>query len=402
MFGSEILEVAIGVIFVFILVSIICTAVREGIETWLRTRSAYLEHGIRELLQDLDGTGIARHFYEHPMIYGLFSGGYGDGPKTRERPGLFTRGHNLPSYIPSRNFALALMDIAARGPTTNAASSTPGARVLSAESIRANIQNIQNPAVQRVLLTAVDHAQGDMEQARKNVEMWFDSAMDRVSGHYKRSSQKIILGIGLLIAIALNIDTIHLAGYLYRDDAARTVLVARAEAAVEDSAVLRQSYRQAREELDSLQLPIGWARFSIVPEMKQPESGILPWARYVGAWAGNMVMVALGWLITGAAATLGAPFWFDVLNKVMVVRSTVKPHEKSREESSEDRQPKPAQPTPPETLAAAPVAVVAPVATTQPAEDDDAEEHLEGCGAHDEDGYATADEDLPPAEGGVA
>ena len=59
MFGSGILEVAIGVIFVFLLVSIICSAIREGIEAWLKTRAAYLEHGIRELLHDLGGGGLA-------------------------------------------------------------------------------------------------------------------------------------------------------------------------------------------------------------------------------------------------------------------------------------------------------------------------------------------------------
>jgi hypothetical protein len=50
------------------------------------------------------------------------------------------------------------------------------------------------------------------------------------------------------------------------------------------------------------------------------------------------VLIALvGWFITALAATLGAPFWFDVLNKVMVIRSTVKPKEKSPDEASEDR-----------------------------------------------------------------
>ena len=41
MLGSEILDVAIGLVFVYIVVSVICTAVREGIEAWLKTRAAY-------------------------------------------------------------------------------------------------------------------------------------------------------------------------------------------------------------------------------------------------------------------------------------------------------------------------------------------------------------------------
>jgi len=60
----------------------------------------------------------------------------------------------------------------------------------------------------------------------------------------------------------------------------------------------------------------------------------------------NVLVLILGWLVTAFAATLGAPFWFDVLNKIMVIRSTVKPHEKSPEEASEDRQKPPAPPSP--------------------------------------------------------
>ena len=60
MFGSEILDVAIGVIFVFLLVSLIASAIREGLEGWLKTRATHLEAGIRELLHDPKGTGLTK------------------------------------------------------------------------------------------------------------------------------------------------------------------------------------------------------------------------------------------------------------------------------------------------------------------------------------------------------
>jgi hypothetical protein len=48
--------------------------------------------------------------------------------------------------------------------------------------------------------------------------------------------------------------------------------------------------------------------------------------------------IAVGYVLTAFAISLGAPFWFDMLNRMMVIRETVKPHEKSPEESSEDKQ----------------------------------------------------------------
>ena len=76
MFGSQVLEVAIALVFVYLLVSMVCSAVREGIESKLKSRAAYLERGIRELLHDPDARGLARSFYEHPLIYGLYANSY--------------------------------------------------------------------------------------------------------------------------------------------------------------------------------------------------------------------------------------------------------------------------------------------------------------------------------------
>jgi hypothetical protein len=181
MFDSEILDVAVGVTFIFALVSIMCSAIREALEAWFKTRAAYLEHGIRMLLHDIiakDG-GLARGFYEHPLIRSLYASAYVPG-EVRDQPRLFAKGRGLPSYIPARSFALVLMDVAARGPVTDSVSGDPAAPAISVESVRRNIRNIGNPAVQRLLLTAIDAGEGDLDKARAFVEAWYDSAMDRL------------------------------------------------------------------------------------------------------------------------------------------------------------------------------------------------------------------------------
>jgi hypothetical protein len=346
MLGSKILEVAIGVIFVFLLVSMICSAIREGIESWRKTRAAFLEQGIRELLHDRHAVGIARSVYTHPLIYGLYLDDYR--PRASSQPlGPLTRGGNLPSYIPARNFALALIDIAARGTGHHGGASNPAAPVLSLPLVRANVLNIENGPVQRILLGAIDTANGDMNRAVDNLTVWFDSGMDRVSGAYKRATQKLLLGIGLALAVLLNVNTIAIAHYLFRHDAERAAIVARAEAVARDPSFVRDTgqgqYTRARAALDSLRLPIGWdnARFVVPWETRlvRGANGAVDTELALRLWE-HVFEPIVGWLLTAMAAMLGAAFWFDLLNKVMVVRSTVKPHEKSPEEASEDRQPK--------------------------------------------------------------
>src|SRR5829696_6504119 len=266
MFGSKMLEVAIGIIFVFLLVSLICSAIREGIESWVKARAAFLEQGIRELLHDKSAVGIARGVYTHPLIYGLYLDAYR--PRTDERLTGLTRGGNLPSYIPARSFALALMDIAARGHGSRGEASNPAAPELTLALVRENVLNIENGPVQRVLLGAIDTAGGSMERAVATVAEWFDSGMDRVSGAYKRATQKILLAIGLAVAVGMNVNTIAIARFLYRHDAERAVLVAAAETVARDSSILRADrdvrYATARAALDSLRLPVGWDDMTLV------------------------------------------------------------------------------------------------------------------------------------------
>ena len=330
MFGSSILEVAIGLILIFLLLSLIASAVQEAIESVIRFRGVHLERGILELLGDGKGTGLARTFYEHPLICSLYRGSYKLPGKDKKR----SYGGNLPAYIPARSFAVALIDIATRGPDAGPYAAYQTSPSMTDAGLRASVQRIPNVFVQRAMLSAIDHARGDLALLQKNLEAWYDSAMDRVSGSYKRRTQRWLFGIGLGLALTLNVNTLTVADYLATEPAARTALVSRAQEIlqdstyrqlVDDSVVTRVAGRAVYEDLQSLSLPIGWDRRLPPP----PGSEVGYWVRQV-----------MGLLLTVLAITLGAPFWFDLLNKVMVIRSTVKPREKSSEEGSEDRQPK--------------------------------------------------------------
>jgi hypothetical protein len=320
MFGSKILEVALGIVFLYILISILCSAIRESIEALLKTRAAHLEQGIRELLNDPKAEGLADSFFNHPLIYCLFSGEYKP-DKSARRPGMFASGGNLPSYVPAKNFALALMDMAARGPNTESVGDLQSAPVVSLDAIRSNVSKLQNPKVQRAVLAAIDSAQGDLNRAQANIESWFDGAMDRISGQYKRSTHWIIFWVGLTVAVTLNVNTITVADYLYRNDAVRAAMVAKAAEAAKDQSVINKNYENAKNDLDSMRLPIGW---SAGWDGSSDRSH-----RWSNDWFKAWLAQLLGWVLTAFAAALGAPFWFDVLNKLMVIRSTVKPHEKS-------------------------------------------------------------------------
>jgi hypothetical protein len=395
MFGSDIPEVAAGVVFVFVLISTICSTVREAIEAWLKTRAAYLALAIRQLLlQDPAGKQLAKDLFEHPLVDGLFSGDYQPPKKAYSRPSLWQRGGNLPSYIPSRNFALALMDIVAR---TGATAAAP-ASTLSLTRLSAGVAKIANPEVKQALLLAIDTAGGDVDRVQANIEAWYDSTMERVSGWYRRSTQWVLFWIALVIAVGLNVNTLTIADSLYRHPSERDAIASTIQGTLANGSSALQAaqstrkdtsaqtddasraYVMARQQLDQMHLPLGWANGWGYPETRPWTSRFMSW-REIRPWD-DVFEPLIGLLITAFAATLGAPFWFDVLGKITVVRSTVKPEPQSDDSAADAPQ------------------ISARVATAPQVPDPDADANDDTCGIGAS--TPTPDELLPVARGGVA
>ena len=314
MFGSTMLEVAIGLALVYLLLSLICTALKETLEARLKIRASQLEKGLRVLLQDPNGTQLLQNLYNHPMIDGLFNGDY-DPSKVRT-----TTTTSLPSYIPAANFATALIDTIVRGPVGT--DSPPSTGEITFDSLRAAVTNSTTlkPSVQRVMLIMLDSAHGDLAKAQANIETWFNNGMDRVSSWYKRQTQWILLMIGIVIAVTLNVDTVKIATELYRNDTLRAGAVAQAGAVTKSGTMPSDLQKNAMTTFEKLKLPIGWQDYESKPVFCKAGFQELFYIVYASCF---------GWLITAIAISFGAPFWFDLLNKLISIRSSVKPEEKT-------------------------------------------------------------------------
>lgn len=419
MFSSSVIEVAIGLAFIFLLLSLISSAIVEIIESVLKNRATDLERGIRELFNEEGGRKLAGQFFNHPMINGLYRGLYKR--QDDERIGIldYLKSTNLPSYIPAKNFADAVLDLVMHPPAQTdvvrddreggGSVSTLDAPPLPAsmEAIRIGIKrHFGSTQVGRALRTLAEQAGEDLNTMRTSVETWFDGAMDRVSGQYKRRTQWIIFILGLLLAIVLDANTLTIASRLSTDSTLRSAVVAQAGAFSNDPNALKPDFEKNKSQLESLGLPIGRPNGI---EFVSPRNPNFNWWRHV-------FYPLFGWLLTAGAISLGAPFWFDLLNKFMVIRATVKPHEKSPEEGSEDRQVSSTQVTttttqPPAqgsatTRSTAFVDVGSRMQGFTPEPEFKAEPDALDNESHLDEGdlpieTVTPDENLPPAEGGV-
>ncbi|MDC3954187.1 hypothetical protein [Polyangium jinanense] len=377
---STILDVAIGISFVFMLLSVIASAVTEAISGILSLRSVTLRQGVERLLKDRT---LTDKVYAHPLIDGLTKDDDSD-----------------PSYIPSDLFARALVDAVAGWKDGTDRSRRPermgllrgilsiplralkgffrrlwpkaegggeGATKKAAVSLDdfkkrlAEAQDFEEDT--RVALTALvsDASVKTLEDATQQIAAWFDRAMDSVSGWYKRTAHTLISVVGLFTAVVLNVDTFLVLDSLNRDAVLReSVASAVAESVKSESAVVKTASEVTTEQkananakppevfvdekkteelvrkrvvavkrgLDELTLPMGW------PEGRgffcTPTAEVTCDRRAVPATLGGFGRRFGGWLFTAIAIALGAPFWFDLLNKLINLRAAAPPPEKAR------------------------------------------------------------------------
>ncbi len=232
----ESVDVAAGLVFVYLFMSMVATIGREALEAFLRTRASHLEKGLTELLcQRVQGGPKAQakaqanagrinytmlqNFYDHPLIMSLYRGTYKIPPKRKPFSDL-----SLPSYIPSGHFAYAVLDLLAEaGGQTSAGN-------LDLNDVVAGANSIDNKKLGKMAQFAVNNAQGDLDKARAFIESWFNATMDRVSGTYRRETQTILFWISLVFCIILNVNTVVIADNLWRSPSLRKTLEAQAEA----------------------------------------------------------------------------------------------------------------------------------------------------------------------------
>ncbi|MBM3131016.1 MAG: hypothetical protein FJ009_20610 [Chloroflexi bacterium] len=311
---SAILDVAIGLVFVFLLVSLICSQINDKIATWLRMRAKGLEEGLRKYITG--ETQLTKDLYDNPLIQSLIPEDAWITQFIESKPLLkkLIRAPKNPLGIHAKTFSLALFDILVP---------TPGAPI-SIGQLQTQVQNLPKESpIRAPLLSIIATAGSSIDTVRGNLEAWYDSAMDKTTKLYQAHMWHLALAIGLSVAVILNVDTIAVGTRLWSDSSLRSTLVAEANKYAQGT----PEKEKALAQLNALNLPIGW-QVKTAPDAKDffaqlQTLSITPsdWttvpgqtARVIGLW--DYIWKVCGLLVTALAGAQGAPFWFDLLRKL--------------------------------------------------------------------------------------
>lgn len=306
MFSFQILEVGIGLALVYFILSLICQSINEWFASRLGMRAKSLEKAISKLFNDPKKT---EQFYSHSLITSLMDG------------------ERRPSYIPAQTFSRVLLDMIT---PSSAAEGITGVR-----GMKGAISQLSESEIKGALLCFFNATQENLAHVRKDIEDWYDSAMERVSGWYKRKIQWIILGISLGISGLLNADSFTIVNTLWRDDVLRASIVASAQKSVEnppsfDQDTSPRSIDELYTDLQKLNLPIGWVGRDNPRALKDDPRAVPDDFR---SW----VYKVIGIVVTALAASQGAGFWFDLMKKFVDLRGVGKKPEE--EEVRKDKKP---------------------------------------------------------------
>jgi hypothetical protein len=273
MSSNAVIDVGLGIVLMYLLLSLVCTMVNEFVSGVLGLRAKTLAKGLEALIDDEQ---LLRAFRAHGLIAGQASASGGD-----------------PSYLAGKSVAAALLD-----------SLDPDKPVAAVADVVEAASKLPPSNVKDTVLLAAASAGNDIDKLRGAVAAWFDDSMDRLSGVYKRTLQWTSLTVGLVLAIAINADTLAVASGLWHDTGLRNEIVAAADKL--PSATSTDMTANLGQVEDSLRpFPIGWTSAT-------------------SAWHGSAIGIAaklIGLLMTGLALSLGAPFWFDVLTRFVNIRS---------------------------------------------------------------------------------
>jgi len=223
---------------------------------------------------------------------------------------------------------------------------------LSFDSLRSAITTLaaQRSPVAAAALPIVDQAQGNLELALKGIGAWYSGGMDRVTGWYKKHTQVWAIILASIITLVMNADALRMASLLWTTPTLRAAMVeqakVRADKARPDESLPLVEYPDPTEPTDSKPVNVPNDQ-ALTPEEKAELAQLTGWTsdrKAYDDWKKDsktgkspwdiLLDHLLGWIVTAIAVSMGAPFWFDTLNRFMNIRNAGRSPDEKRDKTS--------------------------------------------------------------------
>ena len=355
----NVLNIAINLFFIYLIVSLLLSALQEQIVVLFALRARNLKSSIKILLGEKQTIGekqtklskentITDNLFQSPLIASLNQQG---NIKLKKVINKITQWDSVgPSYLKSITFSDALLELLRKDYGFNFKTYSDGLNQII-EQLETELDNREESSsklsklpkellenlytLARQSKTKVDQGEGTLKEFQENIANWFDESMERATGVYKRNAFGLSLLLAFIIALVGNIDTLYITNQLYNDPALNETLsglvtqeVNTIQSQCQDLSEQKKSQciQKAFNDIkvnDIHSFPIGW-------EIKTDKSSFFNYDIHFKKQQ-SILFAIFGWSITAIALAQGAPFWFDLLNNVVNIRLAGKRYDSSNE-----------------------------------------------------------------------
>lgn len=322
------LDIAIGLTLIYTFLSLLASELTEFLATLLRWRASQLQQGIMLLLGEAVNFKPDSDAFKNSITGKLYSSSLIASITQQSRR---YRRFVGPSYIPSRVFADALIEVL----QTLEAEPQFGAKnvdqplselaqlLTQIESsnqvpaqLKANLRRLAKSAQ-----TQTQQTELQMQRFKHEIALWYEQSMDRLSGVYRRNVKIMTILVGSILAVLINADSLFMLRRISENTATRSVIIDNALQiqGCETDLSSVQCMAQLDTLLDETTIPIGWHPVNFRQQF--PQQSFI-----------DIVRAIVGWILTGIAISMGSRFWFQILEQFIQVRETgEKPTEADKE-----------------------------------------------------------------------
>lgn len=315
------INVAIGLFFIYLLLSLLISEIQEflasSIFDW-RAKNLYRS------IQFILGDSATELLYQYPLI-----------KSWKDYKQRVNKNSVGPSYIPNSTFALALISVIIEKsgvqPEINSLTIDDFILAINSEEIKQFFDPDQIKLFKILALKTKNKAGDipDIEPLETAISDWFQQSMIRASGVYKRQVKMITLTIGFLVAMGLNADTLNITNRLFQEPVLQEnisqsidiVLTNNPNSPLNNCLNSDAEFTKNCQDLtenflysylfDFSSLPLGWDQSNLNQQFNSGENIVI-----------QLFKVIMGWGLTAIAISMGSSFWFDLLNKLINVRNT--------------------------------------------------------------------------------
>ena len=300
-----ILEFIIAIVFICLLISLFVSWIIEIYANKMNRKGRFLQEMLKKLMGQSDVINWTERLYQHPLI------------KT-----LSIKTKRLTSYIPAKVFSQAIADLIIKEGKNS--SNTQENKNDSAEclmtDLKKGIDNMPEGDLKETINLFFEYSKKESNEFFSSLENWYNEYMVRVNHTYKRLLKLPLCVLGIIVALAFNIDAIRITSSLWTDTQMRSSVASAANEFMGknpdlDKTKLTEEFFSAYKE--SMELPVGWKyEIAYFNELNQNNKGAFDF----GYW----ILKILGIFLTGMIASFGAPFWYDALQKIVGLKKSMK------------------------------------------------------------------------------